>query len=169
MGISFRTQTHSEFSVNLQLKELDQSVARVVQALYDENVPPSLMSMDRAAPLEKKVLRGERAEEEESSVQTGSGSGGGKRASNSLAFQSRGKRRRKERDNCSSERYMTPHDNDTRQFEEDVGQIRECHLRFWEGVDMETVRQVCAFFDETIGEGFVAAMVWRASFPTSSA
>ena len=147
---------------------MDQSVDRVVQALWDENVPPSLMSMDRAAPL-KKVLRGERAEEEKSSAQKGSGSGGGKRASNSLAFQSRGKRRRKERDSCSCERYMIPNDNDARQFEEDVGQIRECHLKFWEGVDMETVRQVCAFFDETIGEGFVAAMVWRASFPTSSA
>jgi hypothetical protein len=141
---------------------MDQSVDRVVQALWDENVPPSLMSMDRAAPL-KKVLRGERAEEEKSSAQKGSGSGGGKRASNSLAFQSRGKRKRKERDSCSSEsseRYMSG----------DEGGGKGAGGG---AVDMEKVRQVCAVFDETIGEGFVAAMVWRISFrisfPTSSA
>ena len=151
---------------------MDYSADRVIQALLDHNVPPSLMSMDRAAPLEKKALRGNgRGNEEESSAQKGSGSGGGKRA-NSLAFQSRGKRRRKERDSCSSERYMIPHDNDSRQFEQDVGQIRESHLKLCvaqdhaaslqlaegrEGgdqgigkgagggaVDMEKVRRVCA-------------------------
>ena len=37
------------------LKEMDCSVERVIQALLEENIPPSLASMDRSAPLQQQV------------------------------------------------------------------------------------------------------------------
>jgi hypothetical protein len=39
------------FSVNLQLREMDQSAEQVIQALLEQNIPPRLMSMDPSAPL----------------------------------------------------------------------------------------------------------------------
>jgi activating signal cointegrator complex subunit 2 len=41
--------------VAAMLKEMDFSVERVIQALLEENIPPSLASMDRSAPLQLQV------------------------------------------------------------------------------------------------------------------
>jgi len=77
----------------LQLREMDQSVERVIQALLQQNIPPRLMSMDPSAPLSlisntpssltlshKSVsslaMRGDwGVEEEDGGAQDGSGSG----------------------------------------------------------------------------------------------